>query len=70
LARALRLHRPSQFVHPHKTVVPARWDRQAQYHVDDVLTRFVERADLISRLKAAVSFMDFVRVWEWLGTES
>jgi hypothetical protein len=76
--------RLSQFRRTPKVVVPVRWDRRGTYNVDelravflkavehddDVLTQFVERDDLISRLKAASSFKDFVGVWEWLGMDS
>jgi len=63
--------------------VRAQWHRIGDYkieelrsvflaaveHDDDVLTQFVERDELIERLKAASTFQDLVKVWEWLSTE-
>ena len=76
--------RLTQYVRMPKVVVPVRWIRCGQYHVDelraaflravekddDALTQFVERDDLVNRLKAATTFAEFVRVWEWLAMDS
>jgi len=66
-----------------KIVVPVLWDRRGKYQVselraaflkaveqdDDVLTQFVQRDDLVSRLSAAANFKEFMQVWEWLGMD-
>lgn len=76
--------RLTQFMGRPTIVVPVRWDRCGTYKLDelrsaflravelddDVLTQFVERDDLVSRLEAASSFRDFVAVWEWIRMDS
>jgi hypothetical protein len=69
--------RLSQFTQTPKITVPLQWNRcgtyridelraaflQAVEHDDDVLTQFVERDDLITRLNAGATFGEFVRIW-------
>jgi hypothetical protein len=64
--------------------VPVQWTKIGSYnieelrqsfidavaHDDDVLTQFVEREELVHRLRESDSFLDFIQVWEWLSHES
>jgi hypothetical protein len=61
--------------------VPLQWNHSGSYeidelrtvileavaHDDDILTQFVERGDLSSRLEQATSFAEFVATWDWLS---
>ena len=76
--------RLTQYLRTPKILVPVRWLHRGSYridelrstflkaleHDDDVLTQFVEREELISRLNAAGTFEELVRIWEWLSMDT
>jgi hypothetical protein len=76
--------RLKQLLRTENILVPVQWLDRGSYHVDelrgiflkvvehddDVLTQFVEREALVSHLKAARTFEELVRIWEWLRMET
>lgn len=39
-------------------------------HDDDILTQFVERDELLRRVRSSQSFHDLVETWRWMETDS